>query len=122
MGVVDAPVVIEVRGGSIVRITGGKQAAILRRIWDRQADPSVYNIAQLAVGLNPECTAFTGVFLNDHGAYGTVHIGIGTSASLGGTTQSPMHVDGMMYEPTLLLDGRPIVENGAVVEAADVSA
>jgi hypothetical protein len=29
-----------------------------------------------------------------------------------------MHFDGMMYAPTLLLDGRPIVENGAVVEPA----
>jgi leucyl aminopeptidase (aminopeptidase T) len=115
MGVVDAPVVIDVRGGSIMKISGGRQAAILRAIWERTEDPSVYNIAQLAVGLNPHCTAFTGVFLNDHGAYGTVHIGIGTSAALGGTTQSAMHCDGMMYEPTLLLDGRAIVENGHVV-------
>jgi leucyl aminopeptidase (aminopeptidase T) len=89
MGVVDAPVVVEVRGGSIVRISGGKQAAILRSIWERQADPSVYNIAQLAVGLNPECTAFTGVFLNDHGAYGTVHIGIGTAPALAGPRNRP---------------------------------
>lgn len=118
MGVVDAPVVIEVRDGSIVKISGGRQAAILRAIWERTDDPSVYNIAQLAVGLNPECTAFTGVFLNDHGAYGTVHIGIGTSAALGGSTQSPMHLDGMMYSPTLLLDGRAILEDGAVVDGA----
>ena len=48
--------------------------------------------------------------------------GIGTSAALGGTTQSAMHCDGMMYAPTLLLDGRPIVENGQVVEPAMVPA
>ena len=118
MGLVDAPVVIEVTGGSIVKISGGRQAAILRGIWERTNDPSVYNIAQLAVGLNPECVAFTGVFLNDHGAYGTVHIGIGTSAALGGSTQSPMHLDGMMYNPTLRLDGRAILEDGKVIEAA----
>ena len=99
-----------------------RQAAILRGIWERTEDPSVYHIAQLAVGLNPHCTAFTGVFLNDHGAYGTVHIGIGTSAALGGATQSAMHCDGMMYAPTLLLDGRPIVENGKVVEPSMVPA
>ena len=124
MGVVDAPVIVEVRHGSIVKISGGKQAAVLRTLWERQADPSVYNIAQLAIGLNPDCTAFTGVFLNDHGAYGTVHIGIGTSAALGGSTQSAMHLDGMMYAPTLLLDGQPILENGEVVlkEAALASA
>lgn len=118
MGVVDAPVVVEVRGGSIVKISGGKQAEILRRIWERQADPSVYNIAQLAVGLNPECTPFTGVWLNDHGAYGTTHIGIGTSASLGGDTQASLHFDGMMYRPTLKLDGQIIVDNGDVVVKA----
>ena len=117
MGVVDAPVTIEVRDGSIGNISGGRQAAILRAIWERQADPSVYNIAQLAVGLNPECTAFTGVFLNDHGANGTVHIGIGTSAALGGSLQSPMHLDGMMFEPTLLLDGEAIIKGGVVSAA-----
>lgn len=123
MGVVDAPVVVEVRDGRIVDIRGGKHAAILRTIWERQDDPTVYNVAQLAVGLNPECVAFTGVFLNDHGAYGTCHIGIGTSANLGGTTQAPLHFDGMMYSPTLLLDGVPVVEAGKVlVEAEPVPA
>lgn len=115
MGVLDAPVIVQVRGGSIVKISGGRQAGILRRIWERQADPSVYNIAQLAVGLNPKCTAFTGVWLNDHGAFGTVHIGIGTSANLGGTTQASLHFDGMMYRPTLRLDGQSILEDGEVV-------
>jgi leucyl aminopeptidase (aminopeptidase T) len=115
MGVVDAPVVVTVKGGSIVDIDGGRHADILRRIWSKQDDPSVYNIAQLAVGLNPECTPFTGVWLNDHGAYGTVHLGIGTSASLGGHTQSSLHFDGMMYKPTLTLDGRAVLEDGEVV-------
>lgn len=122
MGVVDAPITVEVRNGSIVKISGGKQAAVLRAIWEKEQDPSVYTIAQLAVGLNPHCTAFTGVFLNDHGAFGTVHIGIGTSAALGGDTQSAMHVDGMMYAPTLLLDGKPIVQDGKVLlEAAELA-
>lgn len=115
MGVVDAPIIVEVRNGRIVEIRGGKQAAVLRTIWEREKDPTVYTVAQLAVGLNPFCTAFTGVFLNDHGAYGTVHIGIGTSAALGGDTQSAMHVDGMMYNPTLKLDGQAIIEDGKVL-------
>jgi len=114
LGVVDEPVVVEVEAGSIADIRGGAHARILRDIWARQGDPSVYNIAQLAVGLNPRCTAFTGVFLNDHGALGTAHIGIGTSANLGGTLQAPLHFDGMMFEPTLLLDGEPAVEAGTV--------
>lgn len=108
---------MEVRAGSIVKITGGKQAEVLRRIWARQDHRSVYTIAQLAISLNPECTAFTGVWLNDHGAYGTMHVGIGTSASLGGTTQASLHFDGMMYRPTLRLDGEAVVEDGEVLLA-----
>lgn len=115
MGVVDAPVIVEVRAGRIAKISGGKHAEILRRIWERQADPSVYTIGQLAIGLNPECTPFTGVWLNDHGAYGTVHIGVGTSANLGGTTQAPMHFDGMMYRPTLRVDGKVVLKEGEVL-------
>ena len=39
-------------------------------------------------------------------------IGIGTSANLGGTTKAACHFDGMMYRPTLKLDGRAVLEGG----------
>jgi hypothetical protein len=41
-----------------------------------------------------------------------VHIGIGTSANLGGTIKAAYHFDGMMYNPTLKLDGRVVLEGG----------
>jgi leucyl aminopeptidase (aminopeptidase T) len=74
----------------------------------------VYNIAQLAIGLNPEILMLTGTWAQDHGAFGTVHIGIGTSANLGGTTKAAAHFDGMMYRPTLALDGDVLLEGGAL--------
>ena len=40
------------------------------------------------MGLNPECKDFTGEMLNDEGVNGTIHIGVGTSANLGGDVQA----------------------------------
>ena len=103
-----------VEKGSIVKVEGGHEADMIRKVWAEMGDAAVYNIAQLAVGLNPAIPMLTGVWAQDHGAFGTVHIGIGTSANLGGTTKAACHFDGMMYRPTLTLDGRVVLEAGAL--------
>ena len=57
----------------------------------------------------------TGWFSNEHGKYGNVHLGIGTSSNLGGTTRAPVHFDAMMGEATLELDGEVVVGDGEPV-------
>ncbi|MBI3085788.1 MAG: hypothetical protein HYY88_08710 [candidate division NC10 bacterium] len=106
------PVRCTVKKGSIVQVEGGHEADMIRKVWAGMKDAAVYNIAQLAIGLNPAIPMLTGVWAQDHGAFGTVHIGIGTSANLGGTTKAACHFDGMMYRPTLKLDGRAVLEGG----------
>jgi len=86
--------------------------ATVTAIVSKLSDAAVYNIAQLAIGLNPAVLILTGVWAQDHGAFGTVHIGIGTSANLGGVTKAAAHFDGMMNRPTLRLDGQVVLENG----------
>jgi leucyl aminopeptidase (aminopeptidase T) len=108
------PVRCTVKKGNIVKVEGGPEADMIRKVWAEMGDAAVYNIAQLAIGLNPAIPMLTGVWAQDHGAFGTVHIGIGTSANLGGTTKAACHFDGMMYHPTLTLDGRVVLEGGAL--------
>jgi len=112
IGPLRTPVKCTVKSGNIVRVEGGPEADMIRKVWAELGDASVYNIAQLAIGLNPAIYMLTGVWAQDHGAFGTVHIGIGTSANIGGTTKAACHFDGMMYRPTLKLDGRVVLENG----------
>lgn len=112
IGVLEEPVRMEIEDGSVTSVEGGKEAKKIERVWAEHDDPAVYNIAQLAVGMNPECPEFNGWFSNDHGRYGNVHFGIGTSSNLGGTTRAPVHFDAMMAEPTLELDGEVVVEDG----------
>ncbi len=111
-GVLRAPVICTVVRGNIVKVEGGDEADLIRRMWAGMGDAAVYNIAQLAIGLNPAIPTLTGVWAQDHGAFGTVHIGIGTSANLGGVTKAAAHFDGMMNLPTLRLDGKVILEHG----------
>ncbi len=114
LGRLQAPVRCTVQNGNIVKVEGGHEADMIRKVWAEMGDVAVYNIAQLAIGLNPAIPMLTGVWAQDHGAFGTVHIGIGTSANLGGTTKAACHFDGMMYRPTLKLDGRAVLEGGGL--------
>lgn len=110
-GLLRTPVVCTVEAGRIVRVEGGPEAEMIRKVWVQLGDAAVYNIAQLAIGLNPQILTLTGRW-TDHGALGTVHIGIGTSANLGGVTRAVAHFDGMMFKPTLTLDGVPLLKAG----------
>lgn len=114
IGVITEPIRITVTNGSIVDITGGAQAGLLRAAYADKADPLVYNIAELGVGLNPRCR-FCGIMLEDEGVYGTVHIGTGTNITLGGHIKAACHYDLIMVEPTVVADGRLVLDRGRVV-------
>ena len=63
--------------------------------------------AELGIGTNPRA-ALTGNILEDEKAVGTAHLAFGTSASIGGTNVSTVHIDGILRRPTVELDGRPL--------------
>lgn len=111
IGLLEQPVVANVRDGKIVEVSGGRQADILRLDLASKNDPLVYNVAELGIGLNPHCR-FTGVMLEDEGVYGSVHIGIGTNITLGGIVKAACHYDLIMTGATIVADGRVILENG----------
>ena len=99
--------------GFVTDIEGGDQADFLAELLARQDDPWVYNLAQFAFGLNSACTE-TGEMLNDEGVNGTVHIGIGTSANLGGSVSAKTHFDAITRAPTVWIDEALMLSNGEV--------
>lgn len=52
--------------------------------------------------------------LEDEGVYGSVHIGIGTSITLGGTVKASCHYDLIMRDATIVADGELLMESGKV--------
>lgn len=111
IGVLKEPVYMTVKEGKVVDIKGGAQAETISGMMAAQDDPNVYNIAQLAFGLNPKCV-MSGIMLDDEGVYGTAHIGIGTSTLLGGKIKTKMHFDILIWKPTLELDGKVVLKEG----------
>ena len=114
IGLLEEPVTCRVQGGRITAIEGGRQAEMLKRDLEQKQDPNVYNIAELGVGLNPKCR-FMGFMLEDEGVRGSVHIGIGTSITLGGNVKAACHYDLIMTEPTLIVDGQMVLHQGEVI-------
>ena len=113
IGLLKEPITFKVEKGMIVSITGGSQADILRRNWESKNDPLVYNVAEMGIGLNPECR-FIGYMLEDEGVYGSVHIGTGTNITLGGVIKAACHYDLIMTGATIVADGRYVLKDGKV--------
>jgi 2,5-dihydroxypyridine 5,6-dioxygenase len=113
IGLLKQPIRFAVRNGFIVAIEGGDagQVATLKAAWEMQADPNVYNVAEMGIGMNPRCR-FTGLMLEDEGVLGSIHIGTGTSITLGGTVKARSHYDLIMSKPTLSLDGEVLIQDG----------
>ena len=114
IGVLEEPVTLRVEQGKIVKIEGGRQAQMLKEDLAAKNDPNVYNIAEHGVGLNPKCH-FCGFMLEDEGVFGSCHIGIGTSITLGGTVKASCHYDVIMRNGTIVADGKVLMKDGKVM-------
>jgi leucyl aminopeptidase (aminopeptidase T) len=73
-----------------------------------QVGQDAYNLAELGIGTNVAVTELVGSVLLDEKAAGTVHIAIGDDAGIGGDTDAPLHLDGIIREPTVYADGEEV--------------
>lgn len=99
--VISEPIILEVEKGSVVSIEGGDQARKLQDFLSEVNDPNAYQVAEIAVGMNPECRV-TGNIIEDEGAYGTCHIALGNNnSSFGGLVDVPVHIDLLEWKPVI---------------------
>jgi len=75
---------------------------------DESGRNPAYNLAELGIGTNVAVTELVGSVLLDEKAAGTVHIAIGDDASIGGETDAPLHLDGILREPTVYADDEEV--------------
>ncbi|PYZ03000.1 hypothetical protein C8039_11860 [Halogeometricum sp. wsp3] len=64
-----------------------------------------YNLAELGIGTNVAVTELVGSVHLDETSGGTVHIAIGDDHAMGGDVHAPIHLDGILTEPTVYADG-----------------
>jgi leucyl aminopeptidase (aminopeptidase T) len=101
------PIEITVEDGTVTGISDETLRAEIEAAAE-EAGEAAYNLAELGIGTNVGVTSLVGHLLLDEKAAGTVHIAIGDNASLGGDTEAPIHLDGVLREPTVFVDGAEI--------------
>ncbi|HEU5253400.1 MAG TPA: aminopeptidase [Solirubrobacterales bacterium] len=109
VGLIDTPVSLTVREGNLVEATGSDGGALMDLLTAHGDDGT--NVAELGIGTNEEAI-LTGNILEDEKILGTCHVAFGASAAIGGTVQVPVHLDCVILEPTVEIDGETIVSGG----------
>jgi leucyl aminopeptidase (aminopeptidase T) len=112
VGIADEPVTLEVDQGRLVGADGGLGPRFLELLQGAGEDGT--NLAELGVGTNDRAK-LTGRVLEDEKILGTVHVAFGASAGIGGTVSVPIHLDVVVLDPTLDVNGRRVLDEGRFV-------
>lgn len=112
VGLLDTPVSLTIREGHLTETTGSEGAALLELLTAHGEDGT--NVAELGIGTNEEAI-LTGNVLEDEKVLGTAHVAFGASTAIGGTVQVPVHLDCVLLEPTVEVDGEEIVRAGELL-------
>ena len=107
------PITIKVEKGLATEITGGPEADLLKEKLGAVGEMA-FNVAELGVGTN-DAARIIGSILEDEKVMGTIHIALGNNMSMGGTVDVPIHLDGIIKDPSLELDGKMIMEKGELL-------
>ncbi len=112
VGLLEEPAHLTVRGGHLVEATGDDGATLMELLTAHGEDGT--SLAELGIGTNEEAI-LTGNILEDEKIFGTAHIAFGASAAIGGTVQVPVHLDCVLLEPTVEVDGEAILSGGELL-------
>lgn len=111
-GVADEPVTLTVEHGRLVAADGSVGPDFIQLL--KHAGQQGTNLAELGVGTNDRAR-LTGNVLEDEKILGTIHVAFGASAGIGGTVSVPIHLDVVVLEPTLDVDGTRVLDQGRYV-------
>lgn len=113
-GLLDELLTVSFDAGRAVSIEGGGAADWLTETLDAGGATGRV-IAELGIGTNPGAT-ITGLILEDEKVEGTIHLAFGTNTGIGGANESSVHIDGLVRDPTVELDGRIVMRDGRFVD------
>jgi leucyl aminopeptidase (aminopeptidase T) len=112
LGIADEPSTLTVTGGRLADAEGGLGPEWIKLL-DQHGEPG-RNLAELGVGTNDKAR-LTGLVLEDEKILGTIHVAFGASAGIGGTVAVPIHLDVVVTEASLEVDGRQVLDHGRFV-------
>ncbi len=108
------PAVLTLEDGQLTGARGPEGERLLSAL--REHGKSGTNVAELGVGTN-DAARLTGNILEDEKILGTVHVAFGASIAIGGTVSVPIHLDCLVADATLRVDGTSVLQDGRFVLA-----
>lgn len=117
--IITKPTKIIIKDGAAVDFKQTRGGMEFKKLLDKsiRADKNknAFNIAEFGIGTNPKAK-ITGCVLEDEKVLGTCHIAFGDNTSYpGGKNFASAHEDCIVFKPTILLDGKPIMKNGKLL-------
>ncbi|MBR9692574.1 hypothetical protein GOV07_01440 [Candidatus Woesearchaeota archaeon] len=108
----DEPVIMEIRNGDIVKLNDTPEAKAFERTleWaeERAKFPwGIRRMCELGIGLNPGAKLI-GCTILDEKVRGTVHVANGSNKWFGGDVAAIIHLDHVLKNPTIYIDGKKI--------------
>ncbi|MEL7568679.1 MAG: aminopeptidase [Dehalobacterium sp.] len=119
LGKLNEDVILQFENGRITEVSGGQSAQIFKNWLDSFNDPNMYRLAHYSLGFNPGVIKPTGRIVEDERVFGCIEFGIGSQGkSLGGAFwNAASHTDGIVLNPTIILDGKVFEDNGVYLDA-----
>ena len=112
IGILQSPIQLKIQNGYVTEISGEK-ADVLKALYDAKNNSNYRIVAEFGIGLNKQAT-LTGSMLEDEGTLGTVHLGMGSNKTIGGINDVPFHLDHVLCEATIYLDGNILMQDGVL--------
>ena len=114
LGLLSAPVTLRLENGRVVAMDSPLEeyVEVLTQMLGPSRSPRRV-LAECGVGLNPKAR-LTGAMLVDEGTLGCVHLGFGANHAVGGCNVVDFHLDFVMREASLWVDGVSMIRDGAL--------
>ncbi|HHW30338.1 MAG TPA: aminopeptidase [Clostridiaceae bacterium] len=113
-GLVKEDVRLIVKEGRVVQIDGGKTAKDFYQFVKENGDENSFNIAEFALGTN-YAASITANTQDAKKTIGTVHFALGDNITLGGHTYSKIHMDMVVSNCTVSIDGKLILKDNRFI-------
>lgn len=101
-----SPVELRFTEGRLVDLAGAESWRLADAL-ERSGDERMWNLAEVSIGLNPHSRP-GGSALELEGIVGGAHVAVGNNVAYGGSIDARSHIDCVLLESTLALDGVPL--------------
>ncbi|MCR4429527.1 MAG: aminopeptidase [Tepidanaerobacteraceae bacterium] len=111
IGRLKSPILLEIRKGLLTDAQGEGAGEWLEMLGSSN---TARNVAEFGIGTNPNAI-LSGNILEDEKILGTIHVAFGSNNTFGGKVSAGVHMDAVVLEPTVFIDGRLIMDKGRLM-------